>query len=147
VKSPAHDTALFLSALPEFGSFAGSQPWAVYVDREPLEPSDVVTVYNTGGLPDAIINDVEEPSIQVRVRSADGNGAWQKAMAAVSALQSALSVPVEGGQVVQWVALGGPLQIGRDDADRALFTVNFRMMRELFRPGNPWASQFSAEFG
>ena len=130
MKSPAHDTALFLAALADFGAFGGASGWPVYVGREPLSPVDVVTVYDTGGLPDVLVDDVSEPSIQVRVRSEDYVQGYAKAQAARQALQAATGVTIEGGQVVQWIGQGNILYIGRDDQDRCLFTDNYRMMRE-----------------
>ena len=130
MKSPAHDTALFLAALADFGTFGGASGWPVYVGREPLSPVDVVTVYDTGGLPDVLVDDVSEPSIQVRVRAADYVQGYAKAQAARRALQAATGVTIEGGQVVQWIGQGNILYIGRDDQDRCLFTDNYRMMRE-----------------
>ena len=132
MKSPAHDTALFLAALPTFafGQFGSPTEWGTYVGREPLTPDDVVTVYDTGGLPDVLIDDVQEPTIQVRVRSADYERGYAKAQEARRALQAATGVTIEGGQVVQWIGQGGILYIGRDDQDRCLFADNYRMMRE-----------------
>lgn len=146
MRSAAHDTALFLVAQSGFGSFGGSDQWALYVDREPLAPDDVVTVYNTGGMPDVLITRVEQPTVQVRVRSASAQSAWEKAQEAVDLLQAETGLAVTGGRVVQWVAMGRPLQIMRDDMDRAVYTVNFRVMRDKF-PGNPWSAEFSEEFG
>ena len=130
MKSPAHDTALFLADLGDFGPFGGGVAWSVYVGREPLTPVDVVTVYDTGGLPDTLVDDVQEPTIQVRVRAADYVQGYAKAQAARRALQAAMGVAIEGGQVVQWIGQGNILYIGRDDRDRCLFTDNYRVMRE-----------------
>ena len=130
MKSPAHDTALFLADLGDFGAFGGLASWSVYVGREPLTPVDVVTVYDTGGLPDALVDNLQEPTIQVRVRAADYVQGYAKAQAARRALQAATGVTIEGGQVVQWIGQGNILYIGRDDQDRCLFTDNYRVMRE-----------------
>ncbi len=130
MKSPAHDTALFLADLGDFGPFGGGVAWSVYVGREPLTPVDVVTVYDTGGLPDTLVDDVQEPTIQVRVRAADYVQGYAKAQAARRALQAATGVTIEGGQVVQWIGQGNINYIGRDDQDRCLFTDNYRVMRE-----------------
>lgn len=130
MKTPAHDTALFLAAQEGFGALGGTSGWPVYVGREPLQPVDVVTVYDTGGLPDPLVDNIEEPTIQVRVRCDSYIDGWAKADEARRDLQSEIGYPVAGGQVVQWIAQGGVTYIGRDDNERALFTCNFRVMRE-----------------
>lgn len=130
MKTPAHDTALFIASLAGFGAFGGDSGWPVYVGREPLEPVNVVTVYDTGGSPDVLIDNVQEPSIQVRVRANSYAQGYAKAQEARRALQEAMSVTIDGGQVVQWIGQGNINYIGRDDKDRCLFTDNYRMMRE-----------------
>jgi hypothetical protein len=104
----------------------------VYVGREPLEPVDVVTVYDTGGLAPSGKDgpQLRYPTIQVRVRSAAYDAGWQKADEIQRALFVPTSAAAQGGVNVQWDAQGDVSFIGRDDQDRALFTCNFRMIRQ-----------------
>lgn len=132
MRTPAHDTALTLSALAGFGAFGATDDWSTYVGREPLAsdgPANCVTVYDTGGAQN-ILADLRNPSIQVRVRSATYVAGWQKANEAYEALVNTLQSAVEDATVLTWVAISDVTYIGRDDGDRCLFTVNFNMLRD-----------------
>jgi len=132
MRTPAHDTALTLSALAGFGAFGGADDWSTYVGREPLAadgPVNCVTVYDTGGAQN-ILADLRNPSIQVRVRSASYVSGWQKANEAYEALVNDLQSAVEDATILTWVAISDVTFIGRDDGDRCLFTVNFNMLRD-----------------
>lgn len=132
MRTPAHDTALTLSALTGFGPFGGSVDWSTYVGREPLAsdgPVNCVTVYDTGGA-QGILKDLRNSSLQVRVRSSDYNSGWQKANEAYEALVNDLQSATEDATILTWVAISDVTFIGRDDGERALFTVNFNMLRD-----------------
>lgn len=134
MRSPAHDTALYLAGLAGFGEFGGSSGWPVYVGREPLEPVDVVTVYDTGGGPAVLIPDIRQPSVQVRVRADSYQDGWQKANEAYQELAQPTGVSVNDAVIVTWVAQGDVQFIGRDDKDRPLFTSNWRLIRDGASP-------------
>ena len=129
MRTPAHDTALYLAALTGFGTFGGSTGWPVYVGREPLTPDNVVTCYDTGGAPGPL-NDLRTPTVQVRVRATDYDAAWQKANEAFEALVPTVNQAVTDATILAWSPSGEVAYIGRDDKDRALFTVNFEMLRD-----------------
>lgn len=130
MRSPAHDTALQLASGAAFGAFGGSADWSVFVGREPLEPANVVTVYDTGGGPAVLIPDLRDPNVQVRVRSETYDDGWQIANSAYEALAVPTGVSVPDALIVSWFAQGDINYIGRDDQDRPLFTVNFSVMRD-----------------
>lgn len=125
--SPASETAMVLTALPVTGGLGGLNPWAVYVGREPLEPPNVVTVYDTGGPPATVLPSIRAPSIQLRVRSEDYVTGWTKCQELYRTLVSLTSLDRPGVRVVSWVPSTDILAIGRDDADRFLFAVNFNV--------------------
>lgn len=129
MRTPAHDTALFLAGQAGFGAFGGSTGWSVYVGREPLTPVDVVTCYDTGGAPGPLI-DLRTPTVQVRVRSDDYDAGWQKANEAYAALVGVTKQAVTDASILAWAPSGEVTYIGRDDKDRPLFTVNFEMLRD-----------------
>lgn len=132
MRTPAHDTALTLSALVGFGAFGATDDWSTYVGREPLAsdgPVNCVTVYDTGGGGN-VLADLRNPSIQVRVRSHSYNAGWQKANEAYEALVNDLQFATEDATILTWVAISDVAYIGRDDGDRCLFTVNFNMLRD-----------------
>jgi hypothetical protein len=132
MNTPALDTALYLSTLSGFGGFGGSADWSIFVGREPLTPVDVVTVYDTGGQAPTLKGgpQLRYPTIQARVRSSDYNAGWNRADLVMRALFEVTSETTNGGVNVAWNATTDILYIGRDDKDRALFTVNFQMIRD-----------------
>lgn len=128
--SPAHDTALFLVAASVAGGFgAGSWSWPVFVGREPLVPDNVITAYDTGGGP-AILYDLREPTVQVRVRANSYALGWEKANAAFSALVTPVTPATTDGVTLQWSATSDVLYLGRNDDDDPLFTCNFQLLRD-----------------
>lgn len=75
VNSPAVEIAKWLAAsLPALGSYSGTDKWAVHVAAEPDQPANVITVYDTLGLPhDTDELDIMRPAVQVRIRSEAGD--------------------------------------------------------------------------
>lgn len=129
MKTPAHDTALFLAADGATGAFGGTTGWPVYVGREPLEPENVVTVYDTGGGPNLLV-DLRKPTIQVRVRGTTYESTWGRADAVYTSLVTPVNPSTDDGVTLQWVAETDILYIGRDDKDRYLVTCNFQLLRD-----------------
>lgn len=129
MNSAAHDTALYLAGLTGFGAFGGADSWSVYVGREPLAPVDVVTVYDTGGGPQEGLH-LRNGAVQVRVRAAAYADGWAKINAAFEALMGETGRAIPGGLLVHWDATTDVAHIGYDDADRALFTCNFNVLRD-----------------
>jgi hypothetical protein len=129
MNSPARDTAGYLAAQGVTGAVGGSSGWPVYVGREPLTPVDVVTCYDTGG-PVGPLIDLRRPSVQVRVRSANYDDGWQKINEAYEALVLPTSVSGSDVVILGWMAISDVAFIGRDDKDRAIFTVNFETLRD-----------------
>jgi hypothetical protein len=127
--SPAQDTATFLAASAVTGPLGGSVDWSVYVGREPLEPASVVTVYDTGGGANVLV-DLRKPTVQVRVRSDHYLDGWVKSDEAYKELVTPASPATIDGVTFQWVATSEIYYIGRDDADRCLFTCNYQLLRD-----------------
>lgn len=75
VDSAALEIAKWLAdTLPALGTLFGEDQWAVHVAAEPDAPANVVTVYDTLGLPhDTDELDIMRPAIQVRVRCEAGD--------------------------------------------------------------------------
>lgn len=104
--------------------------WPIYVGSEPTLPDNCVTLYDTGGSyanQDAMLSD---PALQIRVRSFSYMDGYEQC----AAIRDALIVP-RSFQADDWIYTGFWLtmdisKIGRDDADRELFTCNLRAMRQ-----------------
>ncbi len=129
MKTPAHETATYLTAQGVTAAVGGSAQWSAYIGREPLTPDDVVTCYDTGG-PVGPLIDLRRPSVQVRVRSDDYDAGWQKINEAHETLVAATRTAVTDGFVLGWFASSDVTFIGRDDMDRPIFTANFEMLRD-----------------
>lgn len=127
--SPARDTAIYLAAQGATGPVGGTSGWSVFIGREPLAPVQAVTVYDTGGGPNVLV-DLRKPTIQVRVRADDYLSGWVKADQVYNALVYPIHIAAVDGIVLQWVATSEILYIGRDDADRPLFTANYQLLRD-----------------
>jgi hypothetical protein len=129
--SPAVELAQHLAAEGVTAAFGGSAAFSVHVSREPVEPSDAVTLYDTTGR-DLI--DVEEqfrrPGIQVRTRSLD----YQDGYAMQQAIFEELALPTSRQIGAHWYVsiglVGDILSIGRDDRDRFLLTANYQIERQ-----------------
>jgi hypothetical protein len=117
------------------GTFAGATGWAVSVGTEPASPDTAITAYDTGGAgPDTDQLDIEQPTIQVRVRSGKGANAYADAYAKQRAILAALlnvkRVVLDGYLYVGITPTSDILPIGRDDNDRFLLTAKFRVTRQ-----------------
>ena len=127
--SPAHELALHLQA-QGVGTFAGSGDWSIHVAREPLDPANTVTIYDTGGpAPVHYGVGLRQPTVQVRVRAESyiaGMGKQGEIFAWLNAIQDATI----GTHVYLGVHLTTDfLAIGRDDNERHLITANYQIQR------------------
>lgn len=127
--SVARDVAGYLAG-EGLGAVGGSAQWALYIGKEPLQPDDAVTIYDTGGPFDNPDGPYYSPTIQVRVRSHSYDDGYTRA----EAIRDQLIIPtarVIGGWLYTgfWL-LSDVVKIGTDDKNRELFTVNFQSRRE-----------------
>jgi hypothetical protein len=131
MNTPAQDTAVYLASLVGFGAFGGATDWSLYVGREPLEPINVITVYDTGGQPPVGKTgaQVRYTTVQARIRAKEYGEGWQKGDDIVRALVLNTDQATVGGRNVAWSATTDVTFIGRNEADYALFTVNFNLIR------------------
>lgn len=139
--SPAEELARHLADAGITGAFGGADAWSVHCSAEPLEPENCVTVYDSGGLDPLVIGgaDMEQPQVQVRVRSKDYNAAWelQKLIRRELVQPDLVATPgaplerdIGGGRYVQIVPLAAILSIGRDENDRAIVVANYQLIRQ-----------------
>lgn len=128
MNTPAQDTAAYLVA-QAITTAAGVSEWATYVGREPLSPDNVVTVYDTGGGQNVLV-DMRKPTVQVRVRAVEYLDGWTKSDDIYKGLVTPVSPATTDGVTLQWVALTDIAYIGRDDDDRCLFTCNYQLLRD-----------------
>lgn len=121
MSSPAYKIARFLEA-----NFYGEVGHDILVSLEPSTPVETITVYDTGGIdPDTDDQDVFIRTIQIRFRTEDYNGTYDKMVEIRDLL---INGPITDINDV-WMQ-GDILPIGRDDNDRHLLTMNFRLLME-----------------
>jgi hypothetical protein len=126
VRSPAHDLAIYLAS-QGVGTFPGS----IAVNAEPADPSDVVTIYDTGGLgPDTDELDLMRPTIQVRVRSADHEAGYATQERIRDLLMLPGRVVTQDSAFVIITPTSDVASLGRDDNNRHLTTLNYSAIRE-----------------
>lgn len=136
--SPAEELARWFPEQGITGGFGGGDDWSTHVAREPMDPANVVTLYDVGGLnPDA--GDLRRPQIQIRVRAVnytDGND-LQETIRALLVQPNAeldsnaqLERTIGGGRYVTADQLGDILCIGRDERDRFLIVANYQLIRQ-----------------
>jgi len=112
--------------------------WPVYCGYEPDDPDDCITVYDTGSAlqgfrqPDG--RAVEQPTVQIRVRSAAYLDGWTKARAIADALDALDLRTVSLSESESYLIYAatrttGILYLGREQrgAARNLFTLNAKV--------------------
>ena len=105
--------------------------WRGFAHKEPAEPDSVVTFYDTGSgdQPDYDAN-IYLPSVNIRVRAADYDDAYNKAYAIMNELISVTEFTVNSQRYVRADVISEPSLAGRDDNDRYIVTVNLNLMRQ-----------------
>lgn len=121
-RSPAMDIAALIR-----DSESG---WTVYEGNEAPSPDNAVTVYDTGGGQANADGPLYDPTIQVRVRSLSYATGYTKALAIRDLLMIRTARIIGSWHYTGFWLISDVAKIGRDDIDRELFTVNFRLMRE-----------------
>lgn len=123
-----------LVALP-----SGEGEWKGYVSNEPDSPDKAVTVTDTGGTSGSRLQPTGEyldrPTVQIRVRDATQNSAWQKIYEIQQALDTEVlgdSVTIGGSnyEVSYLTRTTGILSLGREspESKRVLFSINYSIL-------------------
>lgn len=108
----------------------------MFVAKEPADPHDVITLYDTGGFPPNPKHPKGQPTVMVRVRNTGYKDGYAKAREVKDAL---LGLPKQDINSTTYVGVWMEGDIGfvrYDDSDRAIFTMNFRVSREPPASGN-----------
>lgn len=139
MSTAAYELARYLEAAG-VGTFGGGTEWSLHVSREPESPDNVITLYDTAGLPPIQGEgvDLRMPQVQVRVRSDDYLAAFE-----VQEQVRALLLPTPdvstGTRVERTIGqsryltispVADILAIGRDDNDRHIVVANYQVIRQ-----------------
>lgn len=124
MSSPAFDISQYLTNVHSHGT--------IYVGREPAEATAalLVTIYDTGGEPTENWAGYENPTIQVRASAVSYPDGHNKLSAIRGDLVTPRGFEYDGYQYSGFWLITDVAFIGYDDRNRAIFTVNFRLMRE-----------------
>lgn len=135
MRSAADELARYLEE-QGIGIFGGDADWSIHVDREPLSPESVVTLYDTGGPPELVLEpEIRQPTIQVRVRGRTYAEAYEMQERISRILtqpgeQDAYEREIGGSRYLSIVRTSDIMSIGRDDNDRVRLTANYQTMRQ-----------------
>jgi minor capsid protein len=140
MNSPAVELAQFLDSEGIVDDFGGDGPFSVHVSREPDQPDDVVTLYDTGGGDPASLDGIElrRPTIQVRVRARDYEAAYEQQAAIFEKLAQPHAVddgePLErtigSARYLSVNLIADILSLGRDENDRHRLVANYQIERQ-----------------
>lgn len=118
------------------GSASLSSNWAVFIESEPDEPDNSITVYDTANeLIGSVMVDgevIEYPGVQVRIRSQNYPTGWTKMEEIKNAFDRTVkrTLVTIGSNVYRihtFIRASGPFHIGREgeSSDRDIFTINY----------------------
>jgi len=134
--SPAEGLRAIATAL---GLLGGSTGWKGLVSGLQGAPN-VVAFLDTGGRGGEVKVAIDYPSVQVIAQGGTGEGgygdAYTKARALYDALMAVDTPHVAWPYLVSCVAINQPLWLGKDDAGRPQFVVNFQLITTPEVEGN-----------
>ena len=100
--------------------------WSINIGEEPEKPAHTITIYDTGGPgPDTDEMDVDRRTIQVRVRSMRRANGYERMSLVRRYLLTTPIKTVEGRAFFSFIVDQDIAEIGKDDSNRVLFTMNF----------------------
>lgn len=105
--------------------------WGIFRGVEPDMPDNCITLYDTpGDAPNPLLR-LDNPRVQVRVRSFDYDEAYAKGEEIKSKLLGLPSQTIDGIIYVGiWIVIDNSFVL-TDDKGRALFTTTYRAIREV----------------
>jgi hypothetical protein len=99
----------------------------LFLGQEPTTPDNVFTLYSTGGFaPDAKYS-YDRPTMMVRVRDFDYETGFALAKSIKDALHGLNNITEGGTRYIGIWAMNDVNSLGKDDNNRFIFTVNFRI--------------------
>lgn len=126
-------------------AYGGTADYGVFTGQVPTSPGAVIVLNRAGGLPDNPKWAVDYPAVQAIVRGKENasDAAFAKIKAVKDAFLGRASglLPVVSGiatpeYVTSITLMGNIMTLGRDENNRALYSVNFRLIVEPATTGN-----------
>jgi len=102
----------------------------IFIASEPDKPNTVMTIYDTPGEPPNPKWLLDTPSCQIRSRSKSYATAYSNLLNARDILLGKDKVTVNSTKYIGFFAEGDIMSLQRDDEDRHILVINFRIVRE-----------------
>lgn len=130
MNAPTQDIKDILEADPGLGLIFATD---LFVGKEPTEPDDCVTIFDTPGFPPQLTfnkgEDYFYPSIQIRVRNRSYQNGWTLAEN-IRILLHGKGHETWNGTVYELIqCINGPMLLDWDENGRARFILNFNIQR------------------
>ena len=100
----------------------------LFVGKEPAQPNECITIYDTTAGEQNPKLAIDEVSIQVRVRSANYMGGYSRANSVKISLEGRSPITLNTTNYIAFWATSISF-VHYDENDRAIFTINFRITR------------------
>jgi len=129
---PSVDIKDMLEAYGESSAFDLEFADNMFIGREPAEPDDCITIFDTGGFPPYMgLTNVgyEYPTINIRVRNLHYVDGWNLANRIKDALHGRAHQTWNGTLYTMIQCVNGPALLGYDDHNRVSFFINFNLQR------------------
>lgn len=130
MNAPSYDLKDILVADTTLGLVYASN---LFLNREPLNPDNTVTIFDTYGSPPRLSLDgssYEYPSVQIRVRNKKQSEATRISFAIYASLHGRAHTTWNGTIYEVIYCSGGPALLDWDDNDRCRFIINFNIQRK-----------------
>lgn len=108
----------------------------MYINKEPADPIECLTIYDTGGDPSNPKYILDYPTIQIRSRAADYDTCFQNIQECFEFLNGRPSETVNTTRFTGIMATTGLLSLGQDSNQKYLYTTNFRLFVENATSGH-----------
>ncbi len=110
---------------------AGVSSSILFIGQEPDSPDGVMTIYDTLGDPANPRWLIDEPTFQIRSRSVSYETAYNQLLNARDILLGLPKTTISGTKYIGIWTKTDIASLQRDEEDRVILIVNFRMVREL----------------
>lgn len=123
---------LLVTALVGQYSASGSNlgAWPIFISKMPESPDSCIAIYDGGGLASNPRWLLDYPDVSILVRAQDYLDSYNKAKDIRSVLCGLNSQTINGDRWDQVTMIGGITNAGRDQMDRCINSMTFRLIVE-----------------